>query len=79
VTNDPKTPTAPAALHNARFADQQPPSEIVLSVEHAGRPEHTPDVEDLLLRVDPDSVTITREDGERFIFDRSELAKAVGA
>jgi hypothetical protein len=60
---------------NARFQPQQSPSEFVLAAEVAGRPEHSPDVEDLLLRLDDASLTVIREDGERLVLDRVELER----
>jgi hypothetical protein len=83
VNQDPKTPISAADLHNVRCRYQQSsseiPTEIVLAAEVAGRPEHTPEVEDLLLRLDADSFTVTRTDGERIVLDRAELEAFLGA
>lgn len=73
MSTDPERPTSTAADVNARFHEEQSLSEIVLAAEVAGRPEHTPEVEDLLLRLDPENLTVTREDGERIVLDRTEL------
>ncbi len=56
---------------------QSHPHEAFLTVEHAGRPEHTPDVEGVLVVVDRGSVTLSMEDGERLVFDLSELTAAI--
>lgn len=73
MSDDPNRPTSAAADVNGRFQQEQTPSEMVLAAEVAGRPEHTPEVEDLLLRLDPQSLTVTRLDGERLVLDRAEL------
>jgi hypothetical protein len=51
----------------------------VLAAEVAGRPEHTPEVEDLLLRLDAVNLTVTRLDGERIVLDRAELEAFLNA
>jgi hypothetical protein len=79
MNQDPKTPMNTAVDVNARFRSQQLPSEIVLAAEVAGRPEHTPEVEDLLLRLDGENLTITRLDGERIVLDRAELEAFLNA
>jgi len=67
-------------LHNARTRhEQSPPRESFLTIEHAGRPEHTPDIEGVVVRVDDESVIVTLEDGERLVFDTTELRSAVRA
>lgn len=74
-----------ATPHNVSTPDEQSssgisePREEFLTVEHAGRPEHTPDVEGVLLQVDERSATFMLEDGERFVFDLTELRSALRA
>jgi len=73
-----------ARSHNAEYNEEQSPSafaprEAVLTVEHAGRPEHTPDVEGVHVRVDSSSTVMTLEDGERLVFDTTELRSALRA
>jgi integrase/recombinase XerD len=82
VSNTPDPRSTPAGLHNVRSSDEQSSSDItpreeVLSAEHAGRPEHTPDIEGVLVRVDAKNVTLTLEDGERLVFDATELRSLV--
>jgi len=79
VNQDPETPMNTAVGVNARYRPQQLPSEIVLAAEVAGRPEHSPEIEDLLLRLDGDSLTVTRLDGERIVLDRAELEAFLNA
>jgi hypothetical protein len=79
VSNDPETPISAADRHNVRCRYEQLPSEIVLAAEVAGRPEHTPEVEDLLLRLDGENLTVTRLDGERIVLDRAELEAFLNA
>jgi hypothetical protein len=78
MSQDPETPITTAADVNARFRPEQSSSEIVLAAEVAGRPEHTPEIEDLLLCLDGESLTVTRTDGERIVLDRAELEAFLG-
>jgi len=47
--------------------------------ERAGRAEHTPEAEPVVLVTSGDAVTLTLDDGEQLVFDRTELARAVEA
>lgn len=81
MTTDPQSPIPSSMLHNARSRPEQSPSGVTregfLTIEYAGRPEHTPDVQGVLVRVDAENVTMTLEDGERLIFDATELRAVV--
>ena len=44
----------------------------------AGRPEHTPEAEPLLVTVEGDEVLLELDDGDQLTCDRSELLVALG-
>lgn len=70
-----------AAHDKTRSEFQQSPSGIredVLAAEH-GTPEDAPDVEGVLVRVDDENVTLTLEDGERLVFNATELRSILRA
>lgn len=84
MSSTPEQPMSAAPVHNARFDERQSPSgveprEEFLTVEHAGRPEHTPDVEGVVLRIETEHITLMLEDGERLVFDATELRSALRA
>lgn len=71
----------PAPRHNVRSPGEQSPSgcrEVLLAVERIGR-DHDTDVEGVVVRVDAREVILTLEDGERFVFDVTELRSALRA
>lgn len=55
--------------------------ETLLTVTYAGRPEHTPEAEDVLVRWQPgtDHVEIEDRDGGVSSYSRAELLAALGA
>jgi len=80
VSNDPNRPSSPAAGVNARFRGEQSPSrESFLTVEHspAGGRLRDADVEGAVLTIDDKDVIVTLEDGERLVFDATELRSAL--
>lgn len=52
--------------------------ERVLSALRAGRPEHTPEAEPVLVEVRDGTATLTLDDGETVAFDARELRAALG-
>jgi hypothetical protein len=52
--------------------------ETLITALRAGRPEHTPEAEMVLVAVDGATVTLTLDDGETLVFDAAELAAAQG-
>jgi hypothetical protein len=52
--------------------------ESLITALRAGRPEHTPEAEMVLVTVDGATVTLTLDDGETLAFDAAELAAAQG-
>lgn len=51
--------------------------ETYLMVTRAGRREHTPEAEPVLVQADDDTVLLGLDDGETIEFDRSELLAAL--
>ncbi len=49
-----------------------------LMATRAGRPEHTPEAEPVLVETDGELVVLALDDGERIEFDRRELLSALG-
>ena len=50
---------------------------VFLTVQRAGRPEHTPEVEGVLIQCTGDDVAVTLDDGETITFQRDELLAAL--
>lgn len=50
---------------------------ILITCDRAGRREHSPEAEPVLVAVDGDAVTLTLDDGEMLEFDASELRAAL--
>ena len=80
MSNDPNRPSSAAAGVNARFRGEQSPCrESFLTVEHspAGGRLRDADVEGVVLLVDDKDVIVALEDGERLVFDTTELRAAL--
>lgn len=50
---------------------------VLLMATRAGRPEHTPEAEPVLIELQGNAVTITLDDGEALTLDAAELLAAV--
>lgn len=50
----------------------------LVAVERAGRAEHTPEREEVLVVVDGGLATLVLDDGEELRFSRAELRAALG-
>lgn len=53
-------------------------SDPLIMALRAGRAEHTPEAEPVLVTVDGETATLTLDDGETLAFDRTELASRLG-
>jgi hypothetical protein len=51
--------------------------EHVITALRAGRPEHTPEAEPIVVAVDGATATLTLDDGETLAFDAVELRAAL--
>jgi hypothetical protein len=49
--------------------------DTLITALRAGRPEHTPEAEQVLVTVDGATVTLTLDDGEALHFDRSRARR----
>lgn len=50
----------------------------LITALRAGRPEHTPEAEPVLIDVGESTATLTLDDGEALVFDLAELRSALG-
>lgn len=53
------------------------PEPILVMATRAGRPEHTPEAEPVLVAQTSSEVILVLDDGEEIRFDKSELREAV--
>lgn len=58
---------------------RSPHTERAYCALRAGRPEHTPEAEPVLIETVGEAVVFVLDDGERLEFDRVELLSALGA
>lgn len=61
---------------NAGSRDRDP---VLVMALRAGRPEHTPEAEPVLVTVDDQNVVLELDDGERLELDLAELRAAIAA
>ena len=61
---------------NAGSRDRDP---VLVMALRAGRPEHTPEAEPVLVSRDGESVVLELDDGERLELDAAELRAAIDA
>jgi hypothetical protein len=54
-------------------------TETLIMATRAGRPEHTPEAEPVLVELAGDTVVLTLDDGDRLELDASELRAAIEA
>jgi hypothetical protein len=61
--------------HNLHSSDDGP---LLVMALRAGRPEHTPELEPVLIAHEGTEVFLILDDGERLVFDVAELRSALG-